>query len=838
MKAIRHLPGLLLASLAALLAPLQCLANGASYATAGTGTFTQSLAWLDFAGYKDSTAAAGGQAFSFTLPNGVGTLTTTVLKSGSGTMVVTPEPAWPGGGAIGHGAYNGISGSPIFYWLTQPGNGTVTLSNMVMKDAAGIQRSFSFYATDGENTNGAETITYASSGSWSLLETINYYALFNGGSPNFTGLGTSTVVESAPTGIDGNYNAAVILSTQNPSQVAAAFAGNEAALFAVSLPTVTFNLSLAGRLSATDQFKVSLGYTSPPATIATATTSGTGTSAGTGTISVIGTNSVTVSVSMVAGSASPISNYVNSVACTNSGPGAAVFGGTNTVLPSGAGTSFSFTPQTGDAITCTLTLKIATQTVSGTVYNDANANANLDAAEAGTGIGGLYVKLATYTGGACQTPALAAAAVNASTGAYTLPSVSQGSYCLSLTNSASLSNTTPVIPSGWIGTQNAAGTMQINVGAYSPAPQNFGLYNGAQVAVQVYGDTGTGGGTANDGVKNGGETGLAGVTVNAAAGASVVATAVTDSSGNAVLWLPAANAGSIVLTPVSPTGYLATGGSAGSTAGSYARPSVTFTFAAGAGYTGVAFGLVPPNSFTPNGSITAQPGTSVFFAHSFTAGSAGQATFTTTASPSPGIAGWSEVLYRDVNCSGQFASGDPVIAAPITAVAQQQICVLVKEFVPANAPANAQNTVTVSASFAYAGSAAPGVVLQKDTDNTIVVGSGPVQLTKLVQNVTQGTAYGALGNALPGNTLQYQLTIFNQGSAALSNVVIDDATPAFTSFLAAACPAPAALPAGLTSCSVSQQPAAGAQGALAWTFTGTLAPGAQTAVTYKVQIAQ
>jgi hypothetical protein len=34
------------------------------------------------------------------------------------------------------------------------------------------------------------------------------------------------------------------------------------------------------------------------------------------------------------------------------------------------------------------------------------------------------------------------------------------------------------------------------------------------------------------------------------------------------------------------------------------------------------------------------------------------------------------------------------------------------------------------------------------------------------------------------------------------------------------------------------KPAAGAQGALQWTFTGTLAPGAQTAVTYRVVVAQ
>ena len=838
MRSRRLLYGLLLASIVAVSLPARVLANGASYATPGTGTFTQSLAWLDFAGYSDTTAATAGQAYSFTLPNGVGTLTTTVVKTGSGTMVVTPAPAWSGGGAVGHGAYNGISGSPIFYWLTQPGNGKVTLSNMVMRDAAGIQRSFSFYATDGENTNSGESITYTSSNNWSLLETIGYYTSFNGGTPNFAGLGTPTLVESVPTVNDNNFNAAVILSTQNPSQVSATFAGNEAALFAVSLPTATFNVNIANRLNASDQFKVSLGYTSPAATIATATTSGAAVSAGTGTISVIGTNSITVSASMVAGSGSTIANYVNGISCTNSGPGAAVFGGVNTVLPSGTGTSFTFTPQTGDQITCTLTLSTAPQTVTGTVYQDANASGGLDGGESGTGVAGEYVKLSTYSGGVCQSPAIAAAAVNAASGVYTVPSVTPGSYCLTLTSSASLANTTPAVPAGWVGTQNASGSVQVLLGAYSPAPQNFGLYHGAQVTVQVFGDTGAGGGTGNDGVKNGAEAGVGGVSVNALSGGSVVASANTNGSGIAVLFLPSASAGPITLTPIAPAGFLATGGSPGNTLGGYARPSVSITFSAGASYAGVGFGLVPPNSLSPNGAITAQAGTTVFYAHSFTAGSAGQVSFATTALAAPNLAGWTEVLYRDSGCSGQFVSGDPVISAPIAAVAQQQICFLVKEFVPASAQANAQNTITVSASFAYSGAAAPGIAQLADTDKTTVVGAGSVEFSKLVQNVTQGAPYGAAGNAAPGNTLQYQLTIFNQGSAPLSNVIVNDATPAFTSFLSAACPSPASLPAGLTACAATAQPAVGGQGALTWSFTGTLAPGARAAVTYKVQIAQ
>jgi hypothetical protein len=68
-------------------------------------------------------------------------------------------------------------------------------------------------------------------------------------------------------------------------------------------------------------------------------------------------------------------------------------------------------------------------------------------------------------------------------------------------------------------------------------------------------------------------------------------------------------------------------------------------------------------------------------------------------------------------------------------------------------------------------------------------------------------------------------------------VVINDTTPAFTTFLSAACPV-AALPVNLTACSVNVQPAVGAPGGLQWTFTGNLASGGSTVVTYQVKVVQ
>jgi uncharacterized repeat protein (TIGR01451 family) len=815
-------------------------ANGGSYATAGTGTYAQSLWWLDFTGYSDTTASgAAGQPFSFTLPNGVGTLTTTVKRTtGTGSLEVVSPPAWAGGGAFGHGAYNGIAGNPIFYWLNQTGVGTVALTSLVLRDPSGNVRNFVIYAADGENTNSPETITYGTTSNWQQFQIITNYADYNGGVPTLSGLGTASVVESAPASNDKNFNAGVILSSANPTQVSAALNGNEAVLYALSMPTITLNVNVAGRFSASDQFTAAIGYASPAATIASAGTSGSGSSTSTGASSVLGYNGITLNLSMASGSASLLSYYSGGISCSNSGPGASSYGGTNTVLPSGSGTSFTLTPQTADAISCTLTVTPLTQTLAGTVYNDANHNGNLDTGEGGTGVAGLYVKLAAYSGGSCQNPATAAAAVSAATGAYSLASVGPGAYCLILTNSSALANTTAYLPPGWIGTSAPTGVLDLTVTSPTTPAQNFGLYNGSQLTLTVFADTGVGGGTANDGVQNGTEPGMAGVTVNASVGATAIASGVTGGGGTAVLWLPAGTAGTVTLAPVSPSQMLATGGSAGNTGGSYARPNASFAYAAGSTYTGVSFGYVPVNSLSPANVQTAPPGGVAFFAHSFVAGSAGQVTFAMSASASPPLAGWNQVLYLDSACSGSISASDPQITAAVSAAAGQRICVLLKQVVPATAIVNDSDLVTLSASFAYSGAAAPAGNTLTTTDTTTVNQPGTISLTKLSQNVTQSGAYSTSNTTLPGNVLQYQITISNQGVLPVTAVVINDATPAFTTFVSAACPAAASLPSGLTACAVSAQPAAGAQGTVQWTFTGSLSPGSQTAVTYQVQVAQ
>ena len=816
--------------LAALLAPwaVPALAVNGSYAS--NGTLAQSLWWLDFTGF--STASSSAQPLTFTLPNGAGTLGLSAQIS-STAMQLVAAPSWTGGGAFGHGAYNGIGGRPIFYWLNQAGGATVTLSSLSVTDGSGNARSFVFYAADGENTNPPETITYASTASWRLIDTVNYYALFNGSVPTLIGIGTTSVLESGTALGDGNYNASVVLGTSSPTQVSSTFSGNEASLYALSLPPITFNIVIAGRVSASDQFSAAIAYTSPAASIKTVSTSGAATTAGTGATSVIGTNSITLSAAMAAGSFSPLSTYTGGMACSNSGPGAAAYGGANTVLPSGAGTSFTLTPQTGDNITCTLTLTPPPQTVSGTVYNDANYNNALDGTETSTGVSGLYVKLTPYSGGACQSPASAAAPVGAATGAYSLAGVAAGSYCLILNNNNTITDIATAGPSGWIGTQNASGVIQLNVIASGPPlPQNFGLYHGSKVSGTVFADTGVGGGTANNGAQDGTEAGIAAVSVQATGAAT--AAALSGGGGLYTLWIPAGAAGTLTVTPAAPAGYLATSGSAGTSGGSYSRPSVSFVPTTGQSYSGVNFGLVPPGTLGPNGAQATQPGSTVFYAHALVAGSGGQVTFSLAGSATPSAPAWTQVLYQDSDCNGVLDSGEPQIGGSLTVSAGQKVCLIVKVLVPSGAAAGAQSSVSLSAAFVYTNASPALAATLTASDVTSVGAPGTLSLAKLVSNLTQGGPAATAVSANPGDTLQYTLTATNNGAQSLATVVIYDATPAFTTFVSAACPA--TLPPGISACSVSTQPAVGAGGGLQWTFTGSLAASGSLAVTYQVKI--
>ena len=469
--------------------------------------------------------------------------------------------------------------------------------------------------------------------------------------------------------------------------------------------------------------------------------------------------------------------------------------------------------------------------ISGYVYQDADLNLQRDSSETGTGLT-LYVKAVDTT--TPSGPAVLAAAVDPGTGAYTLPNIPTGVYTLILDNNNTLADVTPTLPAGWSGTEMPNGIRTpVAINGVSVPNQNFGLYHGLLVTGRVFNDNGTGGGSANDGALNGGETGIAGAVLKLTdgSGSTVYSSATSDATGGYALAIPSSVAAGAQLkvTETNSAGFLSTGGSVGNTGGSYDRPSdtSTFTVAANTTYTNVNFGDVPVNTLTTDGQQAGLPATTLYYLHTFTANSAGTVSFSTTSTQNPAVPGWTATIYRDSNSNGQVEAGEPQISGPIVVNSGDAIGVIVKIFIPANAPLNATDQSTLTANFSYSGATPALAAAALSRQDVTTVGNPTTAGLTLSKTVDKPTAN-------PGEVITYTVTYSNTSSDVLRNVVIYDSTPAFTKFTSGG---NGPLPLDLTGV-VFTSPPVGQTGAMRWTFAGTLRPGSNGTVTFRVTLDQ
>jgi len=467
--------------------------------------------------------------------------------------------------------------------------------------------------------------------------------------------------------------------------------------------------------------------------------------------------------------------------------------------------------------------------ISGFVYLDANRNSQKDAGESGTGLN-LFAKLIRVSIPAG--PALQAATVTNSSGAYLFPNVTPGTYIVIVDDNNNLSDVVPAVIANWIGTEQPT-LVRINVlviGA-DVSNQNFGLISGFTLTGRTFNDSGLGGGIANDGLLNGTESGLAGhqIRLTDASGTVTFDTTISAASGQFSLLIPGTVTPGTQLKVVetNPSGFLSTGGSAGSSGGTYDRATDTVTFICGStNVQGLQFGNVASNTFLNDSQQTGLPGSFVLHPHTFIAHSAGQLTFSLSSVASPNISGWTPIIYLDANCNGQLDSGESPITAALGASFGQQICILIKDTIPLLAPFNAQHQITVTASFNYS-SANPSLVQGSARTALTIVGNPTTAGLTLTKAVNKETA-------LPGEIITYTLTYANQSSQPLNNIVVFDSTPAFTTFLSASA---GPLPSNLSSASIANPPI-GASGPIRWTFTGALASGQTGTVVFSVMVAQ
>jgi len=368
-------------------------------------------------------------------------------------------------------------------------------------------------------------------------------------------------------------------------------------------------------------------------------------------------------------------------------------------------------------------------------------------------------------------------------------------------------------------------------------------------------DNGAGGGTANDGVLNGAETGHAGVTVSLTnCAGTVYATAVTAASGAFSLptdSVPAGSTGSACVVETLPAGYVAVSSNAGGTGGTYtaATQTLKFNFGPTVNLNGIVFGEVAASSFATDGNQQIAAGQSAIFGHTFVAGDRASVTFAASGAANPAAPAWNIVLYLDTTCSGTLNGTDTVISAPIAVTAGQTVCILDKVTSPAGAGTGASDVVTLTATEAYAPTPTNGAIVHSytHTDTATVVASD-LTLLKQVRVVAtcpstpaDTNAFNASNQASPGSYVEYQLTYSNASSAPLANIKIEDSVPAFTLFQAALC---GTLPAGESSCAVSAPAVGATSGAITWTLTDAttapigLQPGGSGTVRMCVRVAQ
>jgi uncharacterized repeat protein (TIGR01451 family) len=200
--------------------------------------------------------------------------------------------------------------------------------------------------------------------------------------------------------------------------------------------------------------------------------------------------------------------------------------------------------------------------------------------------------------------------------------------------------------------------------------------------------------------------------------------------------------------------------------------------------------------------------------------------------------GWNSALYVDSNNNGVFDSG---VDQPISDLSSlgglapgATIRLFVRVFAPAGAPLGQVDLTTIAATTTNVGYASPAPVVVNATDQTTVL-NGQIQIVKsqALDANCDGTPEGAYttaditSGAIPGACLRYQIVVTNVGTAAVTNLVVSDATPANTTYSASV--------AASTTVGSVTTPSGGSAGTITATI-GTLSPGQSATIVFGIRI--
>lgn len=268
-------------------------------------------------------------------------------------------------------------------------------------------------------------------------------------------------------------------------------------------------------------------------------------------------------------------------------------------------------------------------------------------------------------------------------------------------------------------------------------------------------------------------------------------------------------------------------------------------------FNAVSVGTVRSLVLTPNNLGQSSAGGTVVYTHTLVnTGTAVEGSGTSTvALTTTSTAGFTSVIYWDSNNNGVLDPADPIVSnlASLTGGTNgastaagldpgEFARLFVKVTSPPGVAAGVTDTTTLNAvvTGTIGGQAAPTGIFA--TDTTAIVGSNLTLLKRQALDANcDGTPEGsystdALGaNAVPGACIRYQITATNAGGSDVHSLLLNDYTPANTTYHGSG--AAAAVTVG----SVTTVPLNGVNGAVQATV-GTLVPGATAVLTFGVRI--
>lgn len=363
------------------------------------------------------------------------------------------------------------------------------------------------------------------------------------------------------------------------------------------------------------------------------------------------------------------------------------------------------------------------------------------------------------------------------------------------------------------------------------APTDFQIATNIDIGGFIFIDSSLSQSTSHDGIMQTGEAPLASRTI-----------IVSDSNGNVVgqtdsagdgswsMQLDAAMANStIAVQLVAQSGFVSISESPTRSTGLVTDGLISIASLPNVGIGNIDFGLIAMPSLVADQVRSANAGSRVLLGHRYTSSTTGVVSYALTESN-----GWSMTLYHDVNCDAQLDADDTIISAAMPVVLGEEVCLNIDTFIPSSAAAGERQQIDIRAVLDASDESDTNHQVQIELFNSDLINVAPTEagrlvLEKSVINITKNGLISVDNAAAPGDTLEYRIKYSNQGAGTISELEINDESPAFTSLQAASVSC-GTLPADLQ-CS----PVINGNG-LRWNFIGELVSGGEGEVSYRITV--